>query len=69
MIRLKKSNAYLKRAKNIIPALSQTFSKAPYSYVQGVYPIYLKRGKGSHVYDVDNNEFIDYVLGLGPITL
>ena len=69
MIKLKKSNAYLKRAKNIIPALSQTFSKAPYSYVQGAYPVYLKSGKGSHVYDVDNNEFIDYVLGLGPITL
>jgi len=69
MIKLKKSNAYLKRAKNIIPALSQTFSKAPYSYVQGTYPVYLKSGKGSHVFDVDNNEFIDYVLGLGPITL
>ncbi|MBI5859514.1 MAG: aminotransferase class III-fold pyridoxal phosphate-dependent enzyme, partial [Nitrosarchaeum sp.] len=59
----------LKRAKKLIPGLSQTFSKAPYSYVEGVYPNYLSRGKGSHVFDVDNNEYIDYVLGLGPITL
>jgi glutamate-1-semialdehyde 2,1-aminomutase len=69
MIKLKKSNSYLRKAEKLIPALSQTFSKAPYSYVQGTYPVYLKNGKGSHVFDVDDNEFIDYVLGLGPITL
>ncbi|MGI0022710.1 MAG: aminotransferase class III-fold pyridoxal phosphate-dependent enzyme, partial [Nitrososphaeraceae archaeon] len=39
------------------------------SYVEGVYPTYLSRGKGSHVFDVDNNEYIDYVLALGPIIL
>ena len=61
---LSKSQEYLNRAKNLIPALSQTFSKAPYSYVEGVYPFCLKSGKGSHVTDVDDNEFIDYVLGL-----
>ena len=69
MKKLKRSSKYLKKAINLIPALSQTFSKAPYSYVQGTYPVYLKSGKGSHVIDVDNNEFIDYVLALGPITL
>ena len=68
-MKLQKSNEYLSRAEKIIPALSQTFSKAPYSYVKGVYPVYLKSGKGSRVTDVDNNEFIDYVLGLGPISL
>ena len=66
---LSKSQEYLARAKNLIPALSQTFSKAPYSYVEGVYPFCLKSGKGSHVTDVDDNEFIDYVLGLGPVSL
>ena len=29
-------------------------------------PLFLKRGKGSKLYDVDGNELIDYVLGLGP---
>ena len=66
---ISKSQEYLNRAKNLIPALSQTFSKAPYSYVEGVYPFCLKSGKGSHVTDVDDNEFIDYVLGLGPVSL
>ena len=66
---LTNSNRLSKKAKRLIPALSQTFSKAPYSYVEGVYPTYLSRGKGSHVFDVDNNEYIDYVLALGPIIL
>jgi len=66
---LKNSKKMINEAKNIIPALSQTFSKAPYSYVEDVYPTFLSRGNGSHVYDVDNNEYIDYVLGLGPIIL
>ena len=66
---MKNSIKYLQEAKKIIPALSQTFSKAPYSYVEVIYPTYLSHGKGSHVFDVDNNEYIDFVLGLGPIIL
>ena len=66
---LEKSFGYLEKARKFIPALSQTFSKAPYSFVQGVYPVYLERGEGSHVFDVDGNEYIDYLLGLGPIIL
>ena len=69
MIKLKKSNNYLRKAEKLIPALSQTFSKAPYSYVKNAYPVYVKSGKGSHIFDVDDNEFIDYILALGPITL
>jgi glutamate-1-semialdehyde aminotransferase len=68
-VKLKNSKKMLTHARKIIPALSQTFSKAPYSYVEGTYPTYLSKGKGSHVFDVDNNEYIDYVLALGPIIL
>ena len=68
-IKLTNSKKLINDAKNLIPALSQTFSKAPYSYVDGVYPTYLTKGKGSKVYDVDGNRYIDYVLSLGPIIL
>jgi len=64
-----KSDKFLKKAKKLIPGLSQTFSKAPYSYVEGVYPSYVERGLGSHLFDVDGNEYIDYVLALGPVIL
>ena len=60
----KNSEKYLRRAKKLIPAMSQTFSKAHYSYVDGVYPTYLSHGKGSHNFTLDNNEYIDFVLCL-----
>jgi glutamate-1-semialdehyde 2,1-aminomutase len=30
------------------------------------HPLYMARGKGSRLYDVDGNEFIDYLLNYGP---
>jgi glutamate-1-semialdehyde 2,1-aminomutase len=33
------------------------------------YPIAMTHGKGSKLYDVDGNEYIDYVLGFGPMLL
>jgi len=30
------------------------------------FPIFFERGKGSHLYDVDGNKYIDYYLGSGP---
>lgn len=32
-------------------------------------PIVVKQGKGSHIIDVDGNEYIDYVLSWGPLIL
>ena len=33
------------------------------------YPVYLKKAKGSHVWDLDGNEYIDYMLCFGPLIL
>ncbi|MBO1005585.1 glutamate-1-semialdehyde 2,1-aminomutase [Pseudogracilibacillus auburnensis] len=32
-------------------------------------PIFMERGKGSHIFDIDGNEYIDYVLSWGPLIL
>ncbi len=32
-------------------------------------PIYMDKGKGSKIYDIDGNEYIDYVLSWGPLIL
>ncbi|MED4969501.1 glutamate-1-semialdehyde-2,1-aminomutase [Geobacillus sp. NFOSA3] len=32
-------------------------------------PIFMARGKGSKIYDIDGNEYIDYVLSWGPLIL
>ncbi|MGB2957262.1 MAG: aminotransferase class III-fold pyridoxal phosphate-dependent enzyme, partial [Bacteroidota bacterium] len=57
------------RATGLIPAYSQTLAKGPGQYIKGVAPKYLQRGKGSHVWDVDDNEFIDYNMAIGPLSL
>lgn len=69
LLHLSKSNYYKSKAQSLIPGLAHTFSKAPSSYVEGIYPTYMKNGNGSHVFDVDGNEYIDYALGLGPVIL
>jgi glutamate-1-semialdehyde 2,1-aminomutase len=33
------------------------------------YPIYVERGHGSRLYDVDGREYIDYLMGYGPMIL
>lgn len=33
------------------------------------YPIYTSHGRGSRIYDVDGNEYIDYFLSAGPLLL
>ncbi|MFD2657504.1 glutamate-1-semialdehyde 2,1-aminomutase [Gracilibacillus thailandensis] len=35
----------------------------------GMNPIYMESGKGSKIYDIDGNEYIDYVLSWGPLIL
>ncbi len=63
------SNSLWERAIKVIPRGTQTLSKGPDQFVDGVAPKYLVRGKGCHVWDVDGNEYIDYPMALGPITL
>jgi len=54
---------------NLIPAATQTLAKGPGQYVRGVAPKYIQRGKGSHVWDVDGNEYLDFTMGVGPVSL
>ena len=66
---LRKSEELYARAVELIPGGSQTNSKRPQGYAPGVFPAYVERGKGCRVWDVDGNEYIDYILALGPISL
>jgi glutamate-1-semialdehyde 2,1-aminomutase len=33
------------------------------------YPVFMERGEGARLYDVDGNEYIDYLCGFGPLVL
>ncbi len=64
-----RSNQIFERSIGLIPAGTQTLAKGPGQWIRGVAPKYLARGKGSHVWDVDGNEYIDLVMGVGPLSL
>jgi glutamate-1-semialdehyde 2,1-aminomutase len=66
---ISQSDEYYARALQLIPAVTQTLAKGPGQYVRGVAPKFLRRGKGSHVWDVDGNEFLDFNMGIGPLSL
>jgi len=68
-IRYKNSEALLERALRTIPLGSQTFSKSKTQLPFGVSPYFVDRAKGSRLWDVDGNEYIDFVNALACVTL
>jgi glutamate-1-semialdehyde 2,1-aminomutase len=67
--RYQNSVDFLKRAEATIPLGSQTFSKSRTQYPVGVSPLFIDRAKGSYVWDLDGNRYIDLVNSLAAITL
>jgi len=63
----KKSNRLYKRACEIIPGGVNSPVRA--FRAVGGNPVFIDRGKGSKIYDVDGNAYIDYVLSWGPLIL
>jgi len=66
---LEQSDALWAKAQQVIATGTQTFSRSPGVFPDGAAPKYLVRQKGSHVWDVDGNEYLDMVMGCGPVTL
>src|SRR6476661_10662930 len=58
--RTRRSGEYFERAKDVMPAgvPSQFQRNEPW-------PVYLERGAGSRVWDVDGNEYVDFHNGFG----
>ncbi len=64
-----KSNKLFNLVKKKIPLASQTFSK---SYIQlplNNSPLFITHGNGSYLWDVDGNQYIDFMMGLHSIIL
>lgn len=62
------SNCVRDRFNALIPGGGHTYAKGDDQFPEGMAP-YIVRGKGSHVWDVDGNEFIEYGSGLRAVTL
>ena len=67
MNELKKSAAAFDRAKKFMPGGVNSPVRS-YSSVD-CNPPFISRAKGSHIYDIDGNNFIDYVGSWGPMIL
>jgi glutamate-1-semialdehyde 2,1-aminomutase len=63
------STNFLERAERVIPLGSQTFSKSKTQLPIGAAPLFVERGEGPYVFDLDGNRYIDFVCSLGAITM
>ncbi|MBF0485507.1 MAG: aminotransferase class III-fold pyridoxal phosphate-dependent enzyme [Candidatus Omnitrophica bacterium] len=52
-----------KKARQVIPGMSQLLSKRPDMFSLGVWPAYYSKAEGAKVWDLDGNEFIDMSIG------
>ncbi|WP_127529726.1 glutamate-1-semialdehyde 2,1-aminomutase [Paenibacillus kobensis] len=62
-----KSKAAFEQAKQYIPGGVNSPVRAFKSV--GLTPVYMERGSGSRVYDIDGNSYIDYVASWGPLIM
>lgn len=67
--RYARSEELLERALRTIPLGSQTFSKSKTQFPYGVSPFFITKGRGSHVWDADGNEYVDFISSLCSVTL
>jgi len=63
-----RSSQLFERAARTIPGGAGSTARMPRNG-WAPYPLFISEGRGSRIRDVDGNEYIDYLLGLGPMIL
>ncbi len=66
-MRTSKSESLFSRAKNLFPGGVNSPVRA--FRAVGGQPLFVERGEGPYLFDVDGNRFVDYVLSWGPLIL
>ena len=65
---LRRSRELSERLHALVPGGAHTYAKGDDQFPEGLAPV-IARGRGSHVFDVDGNEYIEYGMGLRAVTL
>lgn len=65
----KKEQDLWEKAVNLMPRGTQTMSKCPDQFVDGVYPKFAEKAEGAYLTGLDGKEYLDFMCGLGPIIL
>lgn len=63
-----RSIAHQKRASQLIPGAAHTYAKGDDQFPENMCPV-IVRGEGSHVWDLDGNEFIEFGSGVRSVTI
>jgi glutamate-1-semialdehyde 2,1-aminomutase len=66
---VEKSYELYRRALEIIPGGAQLISRRPDLYAPGLTPPYVARGKGARFWDLDGNEYLDFMMCVGASIL
>ena len=66
-LRTEKSRQLYQRTLDLLIEGSSSSSRGPANY--GEYPLFMQRGSGSRIYDVDGNEYIDWMMAFGALPL
>lgn len=62
-----KSKQTYERTLGVLIEASSSSSRGPANF--GNYPIFMERGRGSRIFDVDGNEYIDWMMAFGALPL
>src|SRR5215470_18959993 len=62
-----KSRQIYERTVGVLIEASSSSSRGPVNF--GKYPVFMERGKGSRIHDVDGNEYIDWMMAFGALPL
>ena len=66
-LRTEKSRQLYERTLGVLIEASSSSSRGPANF--GAYPIFMERARGSRIYDVDGNEYIDWMMAFGALPL
>lgn len=66
---LTKSFELAAQSKKLVAGFTQSMMKKPEQFAMGHFPIYIEHGDGALVTDIDGNQYIDFICGLGANTL
>ncbi|HTW31189.1 MAG TPA: aspartate aminotransferase family protein [Candidatus Sulfotelmatobacter sp.] len=62
-----KSRQIYERTRGVLIEGSSSSSRGPATF--GGYPLFMERGRGSRIFDVDGNEYIDWMMAFGALPL
>lgn len=68
-LNLTRSFELMEQGRQCIAGFTQSMMKKPEQFALGRFPVYLAGGEGATVTDVDGNQYIDFICGLGANAL